>query len=156
MLTIDELAEIICRKQKWRETFALASGYFNPVHKAHVRYLQASAKFGDHLIVVVNNDHQVSLKGSTPFMSQDERLEIISSLRCVDHAVIAVDQDRSICQTIELLRPDILTNGGDVRGPSQCREAATCNRLGIPMVFGVGGYDKVQSSSDLIRRSIQT
>ena len=45
------------------------SGYFNPLHTGHLDYIKAASKLGDKLIAIVNNDHQVELKGSVPFMN---------------------------------------------------------------------------------------
>ena len=41
----------------------IASGYFNPLHKGHIEYLKRSKELGNSLIVIVNNDVQVGLKG---------------------------------------------------------------------------------------------
>lgn len=71
----------------------VVSGYFNPIHSGHIDYLESAKERGDYLIVIVNNDHQVSLKGSDPFMDENERLRIVKSLRCVDKAVISIDED---------------------------------------------------------------
>ena len=60
------------------------SGYFNPLHGGHLDYIQAAAKLGNILVVIVNNDKQVSIKGSKPFMKAEERLRIIAALRDVD------------------------------------------------------------------------
>lgn len=49
------------------------SGYFNPIHSGHIDYIQSAKKLGDKLIVIVNNDKQVSLKGSVPFQDEEER-----------------------------------------------------------------------------------
>lgn len=132
------------------EIIVCASGYFNPAHIGHIRYLQAAKSLGTHLVVIVNNDLQVKLKGSIPFMNEDERLEIIQSLRCVDSAVLSIDKDRTVSKTLELVQPHIFANGGDVAF-EDCREASVCDRLGIYMVFGVGGSEKLQSSSNLLK-----
>jgi cytidyltransferase-like protein len=130
-----------------------ASGYFDPVHKGHVRYLSAAKKLGDRLVVIVNNGYQTILKKGRPFMLEFDRLEVVSALGCVDLAVLAEDTDRSVGHTLSLLRPDIFANGGDVQTMNDCREAEVCRRHNIQMVFGVGGTEKVASSSDLIRRA---
>jgi cytidyltransferase-like protein len=149
----EKVVDLIRMRQKdWGHQFILASGYFDPIHRGHVRYLQACQERG-FLVVVVNNDRQAALKKGSPFMPEDERLEIVRALRCVSYAVLAVDDDRSVSKTVELLRPDIFANGGDVTREEECREAATCRKLGIQMVFGVGGFDKVQSSSRLVERA---
>ena len=51
----------------------IVSGYFSPLHRGHIEYIVASRLLCDHLTVIVNNDLQVKLKGSKPFMDQDHR-----------------------------------------------------------------------------------
>ena len=65
----------------------VVSGYFNPLHVGHLDYLESAKKLGDFLIVIVNNDDQVKIKGSTPFMSLEDRIRIVKSLDCVSQAV---------------------------------------------------------------------
>jgi len=126
-----------------------ASGYFNPLHKGHVEYLEKAKQLGDYLIVIVNSDHQRALKGSKVFMDQEERIKIVKALRCVDEVVIAIDEDTSVCKSLESLnpRPNIFAKGGD-RFASEIPEAEICNKLGIEMVDGLG--QKIQSSSWLL------
>jgi cytidyltransferase-like protein len=150
---LEKVLDLIRMRQRdWGHQFILASGYFDPIHVGHVRYLQACQERG-FLVVVVNNDRQAALKKGKAFMSAQERLEIVRALRCVSYAVLAVDDDRSVSKTLELIRPDIFANGGDVTSEEECREAATCRKLGIRMAFGVGGFDKVQSSSRLVENA---
>jgi len=46
------------------KTLVIASGYFNPIHKGHIEYLNRSKSLGDYLFVILNNDYQRTLKGS--------------------------------------------------------------------------------------------
>ena len=62
----------------------VVSGYFNPIHSGHLDYLEQAKKLGDYLVVIVNSDKQVEMKGSDPFMNEYERLKIVRALRCVD------------------------------------------------------------------------
>ena len=71
-------------------TVVAASGYFDPLHVGHIEYLEEAKKLGDKLIVIVNNDEQAGLKKGKPFMSQEDRLKIVKSLRCVDEAFISI------------------------------------------------------------------
>ena len=48
------------------------SGYFNPIHIGHIRLLKEAKNLGNYLIVILNNDFQVKLKGSVPFMSIED------------------------------------------------------------------------------------
>ncbi len=139
-------------------TIVVASGYWDPIHSGHVRYLQAARKLGTMLWVVVNNDEQAALKKGRAFMKESERLEVVRALACVDHATLSVDDDRSVCRTLRLLHETaggwgnvVFANGGDVSSEADCRESAMCRELGIEMVFGVGGQEKVSSSSELLR-----
>lgn len=126
----------------------VTSGYFNPLHVGHIRLLEdAKALAGPNgrLVVIVNNDEQVKLKGSKVFMDEKERLEIIQSLRCVDVAMLSIDKDRTVKRTLEFLNPHSFAKGGD-SDVSNVPEAEVCDRMGIKLFLNVGG-PKVQSSS---------
>jgi len=127
------------------------SGYFNPVHVGHIKLFKEAKKLGTKLVVIVNNDKQVELKGSYPFMKEKERSEIILGLKSVDKVVIAIDKDRSVCKTLEYIKPDIFANGGD-RFKKNIPEIAICKKIGCKAVFNVGQGGKVQSSSWLIQK----
>lgn len=129
------------------------SGYFNPLHVGHIRLFQAANKLGTYLIVIVNNDYQVRLKGSVPFMPERERLELVQSIEGVDLAVISVDFDKTVCDTLKMFRPHIFAKGGDSE-PENTPEESLCRRLGIQLVYGVGG-PKIQASSQLIHGAVQ-
>lgn len=121
------------------------SGYFNPVHKGHIKLLEEAKKLGDYLIVIVNNDNQVKLKCSKVFMDEEERCTIIRALRYVDEVVLSIDQDRTICKTLEMVNPNIFAKGGDSTNDN-VPEKEVCAIHNIDLVFGIGG-DKIQSSS---------
>lgn len=125
------------------------SGYFNPLHLGHLRYINDAKKLGDVLIVIVNNDRQVKLKGAISLMNLSERVEIISNLKAVDMVVEAVDDDKSVCKTLEIIRPHIFCKGGD-RTIDNIPEVKICKQLKIQMMFGIGG-EKIQSSSALLK-----
>lgn len=125
-----------------------ASGYFNPLHKGHVEYLQKAKSLGDYLVVIVNSDHQRALKNSKEFMDQNERMSIIGALRCVDEVFLSIDEDATVCRSLEAVSPDIFAKGGD-RFAEEIPEAGVCQRLGIDMVDGLG--KKIQSSSWLLK-----
>ena len=125
------------------------SGYFNPLHKGHVEYLEKAKTLGDRLVVIVNSDHQRALKGSKEFMGEEERMMIIKALRCVDEVFLSVDKDGTVCESIRAVKPDIFAKGGD-RFAAEIPEAQVCRELGIEMVDGLG--NKIQSSSWLLNK----
>ena len=82
------------------------SGYFNPLHIGHIRLLKEAKNLGNYLIVILNNDFQVKLKGSVPFMSIEDRKEIVASIRYVDEVFISIDKDKSICKSLISIKPN--------------------------------------------------
>ncbi len=129
------------------------SGYFNPLHIGHIALFNNAKALGDYLVVIVNSDNQVKLKGSVPFMDEKERAEIISNLRMVDEVLISIDEDKSVCKSVAAVSPDIFANGGDRKTGDDILEKEVCDELGIEMVFGVGGNEKQQASSQLIKKA---
>lgn len=130
------------------------SGYFNPLHKGHIDLFQNAKALGGRLVVIINNDDQVKLKGSIPFMDAAERAIIIKNLRMVDEAVVSIDTDKTVCKTLEKVHPDVFANGGDRKNEQDIPEADVCERLGIEMVFNVGG-EKTQASSKILKKVIE-
>lgn len=126
-----------------------ASGYFNPLHKGHVEYLQRARALGDYLVVIVNSDLQRAIKNSKPFMDEQERMFIIGALGCVDEVFLSIDVDATVCRSLEAVSPDIFAKGGD-RFAEEIPEAEVCRKLGIQMVDGLG--NKIQSSSWLLSK----
>ena len=125
------------------------SGYFDPFHVGHLEYFERSKQYGDYLFVIVNSDFQAKLKKGKSFMPEDERLKIIRSLSCVDSAIIAIDKDRTVRETLRHIKPDIFTNGGD-QNNNTIPEIDVCEELNITLIDGLG--DKIQSSSWLLKK----
>ena len=133
----------------------IVSGYFNPIHKGHLEYFINAKAQGDLLFVIVNSDHQRALKGSKEFQQEDERLFIVQHIKEVDHALISIDQDHTVCKTLEFICKQYhkthhlaFANGGDQNNQS-IPERPICEQLGIELIDGLG--DKIQSSSWLLK-----
>ena len=122
------------------------SGYFDPIHIGHLDYLELAKKLGDKLVVIVNNNHQCKLKKGKPFMDELDRIRIVESLGIVDEVFLSIDSDRSVCKSLEEIKPDIFANGGD-RSTSEVPESVVCKKYNIEMVDGLG--DKIRSSSSM-------
>ena len=133
----------------------IVSGYFNPIHKGHIEYFNLAKSRADELFVIVNNDAQRALKGSKEFQDEAERLIIVSNIKAVDKAVLSVDDDRTVCKTIEKIVTEYqdtyefsFANGGDQNNQS-IPEVPVCERLNVTLIDGLG--DKIQSSSILLK-----
>ena len=122
------------------------SGYFDPIHVGHLEYLKMAKSMGDILVVIVNNNHQCVLKKGKFFMDENDRLEIVKAIKYVDEVVLSVDQDKTVCKSLELIRPNIFANGGD-RSTDEVPETSVCKKYKIEMVDGLG--KKIRSSSSL-------
>lgn len=85
----------------------LTFGTFDVFHVGHLRILQRAREFGDRLLVGVSSDQlNVDKKGRPPVYSQEERIEIIQALACVDEAFYE--------QSLDLKGEYILRYGADV------------------------------------------
>lgn len=120
----------------------IVSGYFNPLHQGHIEYINAAKLQCEWLIAIINNDCQVKLKGSKPFMDHHHREFIIRNLKSVDSTYIALDNDKTVTETIRWMRElhendEILFfNSGD-RVPvanSESKERLVCKELKIKYV----------------------
>lgn len=133
----------------------IVSGYFNPIHKGHIEYFQNARMHGDALLVIVNSDFQRDLKGSKPFMNEEEREFIVSNIKGVDHVMISCDKDRTVCETLRVIANMLkgqydlfFANGGDQNNDT-IPEKPVCEELRIKLIDGLG--DKIQSSSWLLK-----
>jgi cytidyltransferase-like protein len=133
----------------------IVSGYFNPLHKGHLEYFKFAKAKGNLLHVIVNSDYQRVLKGSMEFQKEDERLFIVQHIKEVDQAFLSIDQDRTVCKTLEMLFTQFgneyqlaFANGGDQNNQS-IPEVPICKALGIELIDGLG--EKIQSSSWLLK-----
>ena len=122
------------------------SGYFDPIHVGHLEYISEARKLGDKLIVIVNNNHQCILKKGKPFMDENDRVLITSSLKDVDDVFLSIDKDKTVCKSLEQIKPDIFANGGD-RKNYEIPESTICKKYNIQIIDGLG--EKIRSSSDL-------
>ena len=79
-------------------------------------------------------------------MDEADRVKIVEALGIVDEAFLSIDKDKSVCASLDAIKPDIFANGGD-RSTGEVPESVICKKHKIEMVDGLG--DKIRSSSDL-------
>lgn len=131
----------------------IVSGYFNPLHGGHLDMIEAAAKMGDRLIVVVNNDTQQVEKKGKVILLETSRARLLRALKVVDEVVISIDKDQTQIETLAFIAsqyPDdelVFANGGDRDSEQAVPETEVCRQHDIEMIFGVGGNNKVDSST---------
>lgn len=125
------------------------SGGFDPIHIGHIDMLKDASKLGK-VLVLLNSDQFLINKKGNYFMTYDDRKKVLESIKYVDSVLPVIDEDQTVCKSLEKYRSDMFANGGD-RTTENIPENEVCDRLGIELVFGVGG-GKTESSSDLLNR----
>lgn len=110
-----ELAQIVEHRRRQGERCVFTNGCFDILHVGHIRYLQEARELGDYLVVAINSDESVrQLKGSPrPFVTQDERAEMLAALESVDY--VTIYDELTAEAVIRLLRPEIYVKGGDYK-----------------------------------------
>lgn len=127
----------------------MVSGYFDPLHYGHINLITFASGYGK-VIVALNSDRACYIKKGYVFMPYKDRELIIASLRKVYQVIQVIDEDETVCKTLELVNPTYFANGGDRISPHP-REDEVCKRLNIKQLFKIGGA-KVESSQSLTKR----
>lgn len=129
----------------------LVTGGFDPLHSGHINYINRAKELGDILVVGVNSDDWLTRKKGRAFMPALERCAVVKNLRSVDFVITFNDADGTAKKAIEMVRQSypgdqiIFANGGD-RTDKNIPEMDVADS-NVKFVFGVGGFDKSNSSS---------
>jgi glycerol-3-phosphate cytidylyltransferase len=77
------------------QTVVYTCGTFDLFHVGHLNMLQNARGLGDKLIVAVSTDELVGeYKGKQTMVPYEERVKIVSALRCVDCVIPQHDRDK--------------------------------------------------------------
>lgn len=129
----------------------MVSGGFDPVHAGHIRMIRHAAKYGD-VIIIANSDDWLYRKKGFVFMEFERRIEILNAIKGVIVVDSVDDVDGTVCEAIRRLQPTFFANGGD-RGRTNTPEQSVCEELGVQLLWGIGGEEKLDSSSSLARKA---
>ena len=138
------------------EKVSLVTGGFDPIHSGHISYFARAKDFSDFLVVGINTEEWLTNKKGQYFQSWVERAEIIRHLRMVDAVITVQDDDQgsacgAIAKCLEIADTVVFCNGGD-RGKTNTPEI---DKYGedprVEFQFGIGGNDKKNSSSWILR-----
>jgi cytidyltransferase-like protein len=133
----------------------LITGGFDPLHSGHIAYFKAAKKLGDILVVGVNSDAWLTRKKGSSFMPFRERAEIVRNIIGVDFVIDFNDSDGSAKHAIQMVRQSypqdqiIFANGGDRTNDNIPEMDIVDDNL--QFVFGVGGFNKANSSSWILQ-----
>ena len=135
-------------------THIIVTGGFDPIHSGHIAYFESAKELGHKLWVGINSNDWLSRKKCQFFLDLTERLSIISNLSMVDHAFAFDDDDNSACGAIEHVLSQvgskdkvIFANGGDRTKGNIPEIDRFLENTNIAFEFGVGGENKMNSSS---------
>ena len=109
ILEIEELSKQLHVLKSEGKKIVHCHGCFDLMHPGHIKYLQASKKMGDILIVTITPDIYVDKGPGRPVFNQYLRVESIAALECVDY--VAINKWPTAEETLRLLRPDIYVKG---------------------------------------------
>lgn len=149
----------------------------SPIHEGHTRVIRACKStaqeaidkslgqsfldrmppryftgFEAKLLVVVNCDDFLIRKHGYVFQNENSRAEILDAIKDVDYTYIHYSDKQTIDDAIHYFQPHYFCKGGD-RSDISClpkEEVEACNDYGTVILFGVGGTDKITSSTTLI------
>ena len=139
------------------KTYYIVSGGFDPIHEGHIRMIQAARENSDGVIVLTNSDAWLTRKHGKNFYTLQTRQTIMENIKGVVDVLAFDDSDNSACDGLRLVRekyPEahlVFANGGD-RNKTNIPEIPTCEKYHIDLAFGVGGTDKPNSSSWILKR----
>lgn len=139
------------------DCIAVVSGGFDPVHSGHIHLFRAAADlFERKIVVLLNSDEWLTRKKGKPFLPVEERKAILEAMSMVDRVVLFDDSDNSCCDGLERVKQlypmdtVVFCNGGD-RTKENIPEMQV---HGIEFEFGVGGENKSNSSSWILRDAL--
>ena len=134
----------------------LVSGGFDPIHSGHISLIQNASRYGN-VVVLLNSDSWLKRKKGREFLPFKEREIIMNSIKNVID-VLSFNDDDSTC--IDGLRKAIkkysnydlqFANGGD-RNQKVTPESDFCNKNNIDLLWGIGGNEKSNSSSWILKK----
>lgn len=96
----------------------LVAGVFDLIHPGHLYFLRRAKELGEVYVVVARDSTVERIKGKRPIIPEDQRLEVVSQLKPVDHALLGEEGD--LLRVVERVRPDIV-----LLGPNQPFDEAT-------------------------------
>ena len=134
----------------------LVSGGFDPIHSGHIKLISEASLHGK-VVVLLNSDTWLCNKKGKAFLPINERKIIMESIKNVIDVLEFDDNDKSCIDGIKKAIVKYknhkikFANGGD-RDSKNTLELKFCKDNKIETLWGVGGNDKSNSSSWILKK----
>ena len=138
------------------DNLVLISGGFDPVHSGHIYLINEASKYGK-IVVLLNSDDWLRKKKGREFLPFNERQIIMKSIKNVIEVLSFDDQDSTCIDGIKKAISKfpnykiMFANGGD-RSQETTPELEFCKNNNIETIWGVGGSNKSNSSSWILKK----
>ena len=134
----------------------LVSGGFDPIHSGHIKLIEEASRFGN-IVVLLNSDKWLQNKKGREFLPFEERYIIMSAIKNVIDVMSCGDEDKTCIDGIKKVikkYPNYkikFANGGD-RNSGSTPETKFCEKNNIELLWGIGGDNKLNSSSWILEK----
>lgn len=138
------------------DNIVLVTGGFDPIHSGHIEYIKDARQMG-RVLVGLNSDAWLARKKGRAFMPFAERYQIVNNLKDVMGVIVFDDSDDTACDAIAQVKQNfpnnhiIFANGGDRTSTNIPEMARYDNDPQVSFEFGVGGTNKKNSSSWILK-----
>lgn len=109
----------------------LANGCFDIFHYGHLRHLEAARKLGDKLWVSITMNDYVNKGPNRPYFDENQRLEVIKSLRCVSFAFLT----KSSIEALRFAKPQVFVKGKEYENRIGFEDMEYCKEHRIKVAF---------------------
>ena len=138
------------------DNLVLVSGGFDPIHSGHIKLIREASQYGK-VVVLLNSDKWLQNKKGKEFLPFYEREIIMKELKNVIDVLGFDDSDKTCIDGLRIARKKYIkenimfANGGD-RNDKTTPESVFCEENNIELLWGVGGNDKSNSSSWILKK----
>ena len=138
------------------DNLVLVSGGFDPIHSGHIKLIREASQYGE-VVVLLNSDKWLQNKKGKEFLPFYEREIIMKELKNVVDVLGFDDSDKTCIDGLRIARKKYIkenimfANGGD-RNDKTTPESVFCEENNIELLWGVGGNDKSNSSSWILKK----
>ena len=142
--------------EKKMDSIVIVSGGFDPVHSGHVKLIEEASKFGN-IVVLLNSDKWLENKKGRAFLPFEERKIIMNAFKNVIDVIVCGEFDNTCIDGMKIILKKYpnykikFANGGD-RNNSSTPETAFCESNNIETLWGIGGENKSNSSSWILKK----